>query len=73
LGSKFTVVSLVSTDWLIRGFEFLQGTEIFFLLKIAQTDSGAHTASCSIGTGFFPRNKVTGEWCWQLTSIFCRD
>jgi hypothetical protein len=37
------------------------------------TDSGAHLASCKMGTvGPFPRVKLLGGWRWPVTPISCR-
>jgi hypothetical protein len=32
-----------------------------------QTGSGAHPASCTMGTGSFPGVKAAGAWCWPHT------
>jgi hypothetical protein len=41
----------------------------FSLLRVAQTDSGAHSVSYQIGTGgSFPGVKAEEAWRWPLTS-----
>jgi hypothetical protein len=41
-----------------------------FLHHSVQTGSGAHSASCPMGTeGSFPGNKAAGAWSCPLTSI----
>jgi hypothetical protein len=38
-----------------------------------QTDFGALTAFCTMGSGvFFPGNKAAGAWSWHLSSMSCR-
>jgi hypothetical protein len=34
-----------------------------------QTGSGAHPASCTMGTGSFTGVKAAGAWCWPQTSF----
>jgi hypothetical protein len=51
------------SDWLRTGRSgdrILVGARYF---AYVQTGPGAHPASCTIGTGFFPGGKATGEWC----------
>jgi hypothetical protein len=46
------------------------GTTVSSFLHSVQTGSGAHTASCPIGTkGSIPGGKTAGAWSWPLTSI----
>jgi len=33
-----------------------------------QTGPGAHPASYTVGTGFFPGGKAAGAWRWPPTS-----
>jgi hypothetical protein len=49
------------------------GAANFSLHHRIQTDSGAHPASCPMGTrGSFPGGKATRAWSWPLTSIYYR-
>jgi len=32
-----------------------------------QTGPGAHPATCTMGTGFFPGVRTAGTWRWPLT------
>jgi hypothetical protein len=42
----------------------------FFPVACVRTGSGAHPASCTMGTGGpFPRAKAAGVWRWPLTLI----
>jgi len=34
-----------------------------------QTGPGAHPASCTMGTGSFPRVETAGAWGWPPTPI----
>jgi len=43
-----------------------------FSCRRIQTDTAAHPASYSSGTGFsFSGDKAAAEWSWPLTSIYC--
>jgi len=44
----------------------------FFFLQNTYTNSEAHPTSCSMGTGFLLEAKSAEEWCWTLTSSYCR-
>jgi len=39
------------------------------IFRAVQTDREAHTASCTMGTGF-SRDKAARAWCWQTTSFY---
>ena len=43
-----------------------------FLPHHVQTSIGAHTASCTMGTGVLSGVKVAGALCWPLVSIYRR-
>jgi len=32
---------------------------------LVQTDPGAHPASCTMGTGYFPGVEAAGAWGWR--------
>jgi hypothetical protein len=52
--------------------QFPAGAGNFSLLHRVRTDSGAHPASYSIGTGgSFPGIKAAEAWSWPLTSFQC--
>jgi hypothetical protein len=52
------------------GFKTRQGQQMFYPLKNVQTDSGAQTASYSMGIGrCFARVKAAGAYGWPLTLI----
>jgi hypothetical protein len=59
-------------DWLwagwLRGQSWSPGRAKNFL-HIVQPGSGAHPASCPVGTGgSFPSGKAAGAWSWPLNS-----
>jgi hypothetical protein len=57
------------TDWAITALGSAWAGN-FPLHHRVQTGSGAHTASCPIGTrGSFPGGKAAWAWSWPLTSI----
>jgi hypothetical protein len=56
-------------DWGSRVW-FPAGAGNFSLHLCVQNGSGAHPASCPVGTrGSFPEGKAAGAWSWPLTSI----
>jgi hypothetical protein len=56
------------------GVRFPAGAKDFSSSLCVQTSSGAHPASCTIGTGGpFPGGKsAAGAWRWPLTPIYFR-
>jgi hypothetical protein len=55
------------SDWLQAG---RSGDRIPVEAKFfahVQTGPGAHPASCTMGTGFFPEGKAAGARCWPPT------
>jgi hypothetical protein len=58
----------------MSGFNPQQRQKIFSSSLCVQTDSGAHPASCTKGTGGpFPGGQsVAGAWRWLLTPFYCR-
>jgi hypothetical protein len=57
-------------DYRGSGVRFLVGAGNFSLHHRVQNGSGAHPASCPMGTrGSFPGRKAAGVWNWPLTSI----
>jgi hypothetical protein len=52
------------------GVRFPAGAGNFSFHHSVQNGSGAHPASCPMGTrGSFPGGKAAGAWSWPLTSI----
>jgi hypothetical protein len=66
-------VSIVSGYGRSR-FDPRQKRKDFSCSLCVQTDSGAHQASCTMGTGsLFPGAKARSRSDWPLTPIWCRD
>ena len=58
-------VILVIFKWKLNFLDrFSENTKIF---SPVQTDSEAHPASYTVGTGVFPGGKVAGAWRWPPT------
>lgn len=54
-GSWRSIVSIVTEVWAgCSGVQIQAGTRDFSLIQYMQTDSGAHSATCSVGTGVQP-------------------
>jgi hypothetical protein len=50
-----SIVSIVTEVWAgCSGVQIQAGARDFFLLQYVQTDSGAHSATYSVGTGVQP-------------------
>jgi hypothetical protein len=56
-------VQRLATGWKVWGSN-PNGKRFFAPI---QTGSGAHPASCTMGTGFFPGVKAAEAWCWPHT------
>jgi len=56
--------SVVGWLWTVRGSN--PGGEARFSAPV-QTGPGAHTASCTMGTGSFPGERAAGAWSRPLT------
>jgi len=55
------------------GFYSLHGQRTFLFATAFRRNTGAHTASCSMGSrGCFPVGKAAGAWSWPLFTIWCR-
>jgi len=53
--------------------QFLAGEKVVSLLASVQTSSGAHRASCSVGTrGSCPGHRVAGAWGGPHIAIKCQ-
>jgi len=82
--SEDSILSLVTGLWAGKsGVQFLGGSNNCSLLQNVQTCSGAHTASCSLGTGVLfiginqpwheadlspqPSSEVKNEWSYTGT------
>jgi hypothetical protein len=68
-GSSVSIVSDYGLDdraiWVRSPARAKDFSSNFFV----QTCSGAHPASCTVGTGgLFPGQSVAGAWRWPLTS-----
>jgi hypothetical protein len=62
----------IATGYGLDGWVRFPGVQDFSLFHSVPTDSGAHPASCPMGTGgSFPGVKAVGPWSWSLTSIYC--
>ena len=48
------------------------GRDLYLYLNLIQIGSGAHPASCTMGTGSFQGVKAAGAWRWPPTPILCR-
>jgi hypothetical protein len=70
-GSSGSIVSDYGLDDRAIGVRSPAGTMDFSSILCVQIGSGAHPASCTMGTGgLFPGGKsAAGEWRWPLTSI----
>jgi hypothetical protein len=66
--SSGSIVSDYGLDDLVIGVRSPAGAEDFSSIFCVQTGSGAHPASCPMGTGGpFPGGKsAAGAWCWPL-------
>jgi hypothetical protein len=67
----YRIVSDYGLDDRAIGVRFSAGAKDFSSSLCVQTDSGAHPASCPMGTGGpFPGGKSAAwAWCWPLTPI----
>jgi hypothetical protein len=67
--SSGSIVSDYGLDVRAIGVRSLAGAKDFSSSLFVQTGSGAHPASCTMGTGCpFPGGKsAVGEWRWPLT------
>jgi hypothetical protein len=70
-GSSGSIVSDYGLDDRVIGVRSPARAEDFSSILCVQTGSGAHPASCTMGTGGpFPGGKSSaGEWRWPLTPI----
>jgi hypothetical protein len=60
-------------DWMTEIWSPAEAKEFSSSLCV-QTGSGAHPASCPMGTGFpSPGQSATREWRWPLTPIYCQS
>jgi hypothetical protein len=63
--SAGTVTGYGLGSWEIGGW-FMAVSRDFSLLKSIKISTGTYSVSW---VGFFHKDKVAGEWSWQLTSI----
>jgi hypothetical protein len=72
--SSGSIVSDYGLDDRAIGVRSPAGAKDFSSILCVQTGSGAHPASCTMGTGGpFPGGKsAAGAWRWPLTPIKCR-
>jgi hypothetical protein len=70
-GSSSSIVSDYGLDDRAIGVRFPAGAKDFFCILCVQTGSGAHPASCTMGTGGpFPGGKsAAGAWRWPHIPI----